>query len=234
MTEDESKVNGTENLEDELPQPTISGDESDGSTSQPESEKVSTFSKEQEAQLESIVKRVVQSTKDKRFSTLETTRSEIREMLAQIKEAGGTIPPQLEQQYQIEDAVDRVLTARGVAPVSDKSMSGAGANQKDNFNAIDAVNKYGLTTNNPDVLKAMNGRYNSVAEYELAIANIALKVAKPSTRSDTLTSAPAGGSPKKGLSEEEKSAKYDKLNTLYKTPTENRKEIEALEKELEM
>lgn len=229
MTNDvEQKVSGESKSEDGSLQPTF--DEVLASpTSKLASEQISAFSKEQEAQLEKIVERAVQSTKDKRFSTLEKSESTLKEVLTQLKAANIPIPPEMERDMQLKEYVDQRIAS--VAPVSDKSMSDAGANQQGNLNVIDELKNLKLDTNDPDVIKLASGHYRSPDHFLAEARGLAIRKSS-SLPADTVVTAPVGGVTPTKMSDSEKDAKYTKLNALYKTPTQSAAEIKKLELEL--
>jgi hypothetical protein len=237
MTEKQNEqVSGVPTPEIGLPQPKFSEQEPASPTS-PLSEKVSTFSEKQLEQLDTLFERKLQSTKDKRFQKLEELSGQM-EMLAQIKEAGGTVPEALENQIQMRDFISRELAARGVTPNSDKSMSGVGVSKSDNFNVVEELTKRGLSTNDPDVIKLVQdsgtGKFQNPDQMRVAMADLAIQKLKSPASSDALSSAPVGGVASVNLDEAQKSEKYSKLDALYKNPTTNKEAIKSLEKELGM
>jgi hypothetical protein len=197
MTTDETKVSGDGTGEVKLPQPSFSETTPASSTSAFSPENISALSEALKPVIEDAVERKLQSTKDKRFSALEKGESAMKEVLATLKEQGVQLPPKLEQEFQIKEAVDAALKARGVTPEANKSMSADGVGkQGDQFNVIAELNNYGLSTNDPDVVSLVGGRYQNPDQLRLAMANLALKKAKPSTPSATLSAAPVGDAPK--------------------------------------
>jgi hypothetical protein len=223
-------VSGESTQDTGLPQPQFSD--------QPPASPTSTLAPEQILEsLKPLIKaeaeRAAQSVKDKRFSELDG----MKEILARIKEGGGTIPPAMESQLQMQEAIDRALTERGVAPVSGKSMTGAGANPAGTFDVLGTLNQLGLNTSDPAVEQMVKGlgtgKYRNPDHFIAEAAKLALEKSKqPAAPSDTGTPPPTGGAPQTPPTEAEKEEMYAKLNKLYKTPSQNAAEIKKLEKDL--
>mgnify|MGYP001176771704 CR=1 FL=1 len=191
MTEDIEKQVSGGGTEAGLPQPTFSESPA-SSPSALTPDQISAFSAGLKPIIEEIVERKVQSVKDKRFSLLEKGESSLTEALAQLKQQGVTIPPHIEQQFEVKAYVDRMLAERGVATAGDKSMSNAGANQTGNFNVVEELNMLGLSTNDADVVKLVGGQYRNADHFRAEAAKLALKKSRPSNPSDTLSPAPTG------------------------------------------
>jgi hypothetical protein len=235
MTEDIKKQVSEEPIkEGVLPQPVFSDKEPASSTSALTSEQIIEALR---PIIRTEAERAAQSTKDKRFAKIDERE---QQLLARLEASGTVIPPEIKQEFQVAETVRQTLADMGVAPVSDKSMSGAGANRTDNFNVVDALKKYGLTTNDVAAMQVVQdagkGKFRNPEQLELALANVALLKLKPSIQSDSLTMPPTGETPKveTGLSEAEKEKKYAQLNEFYKAPTAHKAEIKVLEKELGM
>jgi hypothetical protein len=191
MTEGlENQVSGEPVKDSGLPQPTFQDKVPASSPSALTPDQIKAFSDALKPVIEEVVERKVQSSKDKRFSTLERGESVMREVLATLKSQNVAIPRELEQELQLKDYIDQRLA--GVAPAGDKSMSGAGANQSGNFNVVEELNSLGLSTNDQDVVKLAGGVYRNADHFRAEARLLALKKAKPSSPSDTLSPAPVG------------------------------------------
>lgn len=191
--EDTKQVSGESTPDEGLPQPQFQDKTPASPTSAPSSEQILEALR---PIIQAEAKKAAQSVKDVRFSELD----KVKELLAQIKESGGTIPPALEQQVQMQDTIRRTLTEMGVAPVTDKSMSGAtGANQKDDFNTVAELQAVGLDTSVPEVLNLVKdlgaGKFRNPDHFRAEAAKLALKLANPGQVTDTATNPPRGQLP---------------------------------------
>ena len=179
MTEEtviEKKV--SEELKDKgLPQPQFS-EEPVSPTSALTPESIAALSQALKPVIEDTIDRKFKSTTDKRFSRLEQGESVMREVLATLKEQGVTLPPALEQQFQMQEYIDKRLSERGVPPNTDKSISAeAGI---DSGNAVQQIVKeFQLDTSDPDVLTLLSGKYRN---FDQLRAEAAILVARKATR----------------------------------------------------
>lgn len=222
---EETKVSG-ETPETKLPQPKFS-EPSASSTSAPASSNTQPFTEAQLAQLEGIIEKRVQSVKDKRFSDLERSNSELSRVVADLKGRGVALPPDLETQYQVETLVKQELSRQ--QPV-DKSMS----SQEKAFDYMGVLKDYGLDTNDPEVLKLVGGTYTNEAHFTREAGLLAVRKAKASTPSSS-TEPPVSSTvvpTPVALTDAEKSTLDLKLRGYYKQPIRFAKEIKELEKKL--
>jgi hypothetical protein len=239
MTEElKQTVSGESTSEGGLPQPNFTEQIPASSTSELKSDQQVAFSPEQEAYLEKVFERKLQSVKDKRFDALEKKETKMTEVLTKIKEMGIKLTPELEQEFQVKDAVRNALAEIGVTPVADKSMSKAGVSGADKFNVVDELKAFELDTNNPDVMKLVDGLpkgvFRNPDHFRAEAAKLAVRIAKQSTTtsSDTMTNAPVVGAAITKMSSEEQEKAWAKLGSLLSAPTENAAEIAALKKAL--
>jgi hypothetical protein len=238
MTEElKTQVSGEPTPESGLPQPKFSEETPDSPTSALTSEQLKAISEALRPVIKEESERAAQSVKDKRFNQFEKRDDSVKELLATLKAANVPIPPGVEAQYQLRDMLDEELARRGVAPVPDKSISGAGASKTDNFNVVEELQKFGFTTNDPDVMKKVQdlgkGLYRNPDHFRADIAELAVTKLKPPTPSSLLNSpAKGGGGGSQQLDEAEREKLSGNLIDLMREPTKNAAQIEALQKRL--
>ena len=208
MTEETQEQKVSEEQKDKgLPQPQFS-EEPVSPTSALTPESIAALSQALKPVIEDAVERKLQSTKDKRFSKLEQGESVMREVLATLKEQGVILPPALEQQFQMQDYIDKRLAERGVPPQADKSISAEVG--IDNGNVVQhVVNELKLDTSDPEVLALLGGKYRG---YDHLRAEAALLVARKATKPtpSSASSPPLPGGTIMTPSEKELVAEYTK------------------------
>lgn len=231
MTEDlKTPVSGEVVKDNGLPQPKFSEPTPASPTSALSPDQIAAFSSALKPIIEDTIDRKFKSTTDKRFSRLEKLEKGediLKEVLTSLKEQGVVLPPQLEQQYQIREAVERELSARGVVSPTDKSISSGTPNQVDTFNVVDDLKTFELDTNNPEVLNALRGQYRNHDHFLAELGKLKVRLSKPSTPSDTVSPAPAGGHVPQP---ENNDALIAELQTLQKNPAKNSARMKEIEK----
>ena len=174
-----------------LPQPQFS-EEPVSPTSALTPESIAALSQALKPVIEDTIDRKFKSTTDKRFSRLEQGESVMREVLATLKEQGVTLPPALEQQFQMQEYIDKRLSERGVPPSADKSISAeAGI---DSGNAVQQIVKeLQLDTSDPEVLQLLSGTYRDYNHmFHEAALLVARKLSKPVPSSASSPPIPGG------------------------------------------
>lgn len=126
--------------------------------------------------IEQIVQRTVQSTKDKRISKLEKAVG--LDLLAELDEQGVAIPKDVRTELRLRELEGRGTPqpAQPAQPV-DNGMSQQKAAVTD---AIAELQKHGLDTNDAGFLGILRGKYQSRAEFDLAVSrHVVAKLAPP-------------------------------------------------------
>jgi hypothetical protein len=213
-----------------LPNPTFSEQKAVSSPSALTPEAIEAIAKGLSPMIEEQIERKLQSTKDKRFSTLEKGEGLMRETLALLKNNGVAIPKELEQELALKDYVDQRLQA--VAPKADAGTSAPAQSQTGALNLVQMLAEFGLNANDPDVLKLAGGTYRNVDHLRAEAAALAINKLKTPSPSSTLAPAQKGMTPGTGLTDTDKESKSGRLRELYKQPSRYAGEIKALEKEL--
>ena len=227
MTEETQEQKVSEEPKDKgLPQPQFS-EEPVSPTSALTPESIAALSQALKPVIEDTIDRKFKSTTDKRFSRLEQGESVMREVLATLKEQGVILPPALEQQFQMQDYIDKRLAERGVPPKTDKSISAEVG--IDNGNVVQqVVNELKLDTSDPDVLTLLAGKYRN---YDHLRAEAALLVARKLSKP---VPSPAASSPIPGgasFSRETIEELVSRFNETKKYPTSP--EYKTIKAELE-
>lgn len=181
-------VSGEETTgQQETPKPVIGSENSQASsTSELSPEMVSALSKALTPNIEDIVKRAVQSTKDKRFSDLEKNASAMQKVLTLLNDNGVQIPPAVAQNLRMSELEDAINEIRSGNQRQDTGMSGQQVNQEGGFDAQQYVRDLGLDFNDPDVLGLLSGRYANQYHFEAEASKLALRKAKPVEVTDTV------------------------------------------------
>jgi hypothetical protein len=119
-------------------------------------------------QLEQIIERKVQSTKDKRFSELEKVLGGRSKILAELESEGVTIPKEVRTQMQIRELEERLAgQSTQPAPVVDNGLSTQKAAVTE---AIAELKKYELDANDAGFIELLRGKYANRAEFDLKVS----------------------------------------------------------------
>jgi len=149
MSEEQNGKVSNEPSETGVPTPEFSkGSDSPTSTFSPE--QIATLSSVLKPVIEEAVERSLQSTKDKRFSKLERGESAIKEALAELRNAGVVIPPEIERDFKTRDYIDERIAAglnKSAPAPSDNGMSRDVAMQRANS----ILEKFGIQPNDPEL-----------------------------------------------------------------------------------
>jgi hypothetical protein len=179
----------------ELPTPSFSST-GDSSTSTGADEIVSKLL----PQLEQIIERKVQSTKDKRISEIEKVLGGRSKILAELESEGVNIPKEVRTQMQIRELEERLAgqTAQP-APVRDDGSSQTKAAVSE---AIAELKENGLTTDDPAFIEILRGKYASREAFDLKVqkyVNQKLRPPKPANPADVVQSPARGGATEKSV-----------------------------------
>jgi hypothetical protein len=159
--------------EAELPTPSFSGT-GDSSTSGGADEIVSKLL----AQLEPIIERKVQSTKDKRISEIEKVLGGRNKILAELESEGVTIPKEVRTQMQIRELEER-LAGQSSQPAP-ASVDGSTQQKAAVTEAIAKLQQYGLDQNDPAFIELLRGRYANKTEFDnKVLGHVVSKLAPP-------------------------------------------------------
>lgn len=190
----ENQTESSQPGEQDLPNPTFS-DTGDSSTSGGADELVSKLT----PVIEQIVQRTVQSTKDKRISKIEKALGGRLDLLAELEEQGVPIPKEVRTEMQIRELQDRIAQqSTQPAPVRDDGSSQQKAAVTE---AIAELQKYGLSSDDPDFLGLLRGKYSNRAAFDLEVQrHIVKKIVppKPASPADVVQPPVTGGAQPKG------------------------------------
>ena len=221
----ENQLESSQTGEQELPTPEFS-ETGDSSTSKGADEIVSKLL----PQLEQIIERKVQSTKDKRISEIEKVLGGRSKILAELESEGVNIPKEVRTQMQIRELEERLAgQTTQPAPAVDNGLSTQKAAVTE---AIAELNKYGLDQNDAGFLEILRGKYPNRAAFDLAVSkHVVNKLAppKPASPADVVQSpatAPASSGP-------DTAALIAELNEWQKTPSQYRAQIKQRVAELD-
>lgn len=185
---DETQLESSQSGEQELPTPSFS-DNGGSSTSSGADEIVSKLL----PQLEQIIERKVQSTKDKRISEIEKVLGGRDKILAELEASGVEIPKDVRSELRMRDLEER-LTQQTAQPAS-KRDDGSSTQRAAVTEAIAELNKYGLDSNDTDFIGLLRGNYKSRAEFDLAVSkHVVNKIAPPPPASPAGMTQPAATS----------------------------------------
>jgi len=159
---DETQLESSQSGEQELPTPSFS-DSGASSTSSGADEIVSKLL----PQLEQIIERKVQSTKDKRISEIEKVLGGRDKILAELEASGVEIPKDVRSELRMRDLEER-LTQQTQQPAS-KRDDGSSTQKVAVTEAIAELNKYGLDSNDAGFIGLLRGKYANRAEFDLAV-----------------------------------------------------------------
>lgn len=118
-------------------------------------------------QLEQMIERKVQSTKDKRISEIEKVLGGRSKILAELESEGVNIPKDVRTQMQIRELEERLAQQTGQpAPVVDNGLSTQKAAVTD---AIAKLTEYGLSSNDPAFIELLRGKYQNKDAFDKAV-----------------------------------------------------------------
>ena len=184
-------------------------------------------------QVEDLQKQLrgVQGDKDRAVKRTELKVDDLNQQIARIlelKESGKD-----ESSIRRELLLDKILES-GVIPVQEAggTVKSEAVPSDAQFNVVEVLNRYGLSTNEPEVIALAKGRYRNADHFEAEAAKLAFAKLKPATPSASTSAPMTGGSLPGQMTDSEREAKSAKLLQLYKTPTLKANEIKVLEKEL--
>jgi len=183
---DETQLESSQSGEQELPTPSFS-DSGGSSTSSGADEIVSKLL----PQLEQIIERKVQSTKDKRISEIEKVLGGRDKILAELEASGVEIPKDVRSELRMRDLEER-LSQQAVQPAKVRD-DGSSTQKAAVTDAIAELNKYGLDPNDAGFIGLLRGKYTNRAEFDLAVSkHVVNKLApQPAPSPAGLTQAPA-------------------------------------------
>lgn len=202
----ETPLESDQSGEGTLPEPTFS-DNGGSSTSNGAEDIVSKLL----PQLEQLIEKKMQSTKDKRIDRIEKALGGRDKILAELEEAGVPITKEVRAEMRIRELEDRLnqpSTQPAQAPVDGSTGTKAAVTD-----AIAELNKFGLSSNDPDFLALLRGKYNNRAEFDLAVSrHVVGKLApsKPANVADVIQSPARGGATDKSVD----ALKSDYLNEM--------------------
>jgi len=159
--------------EAELPNPTFS--DTDAS---PTSADADAIVSKLLPQLEQIIDRKVQSTKDKRFSELEKALGGRGKMLAELEELGTDVSKEVRTELRLRELEEQ---RSGQSPQPAQVRDDGSSTQKAAVTeAIAELRKYELSENDPGFIELLRGNYKSRAEFDLRVkGHIIGKLAPP-------------------------------------------------------
>lgn len=165
--------------ESELPTPTFSEQ-----ASSPTSPDADSIVRQVLAQVEPLIDRKVQSTKDKRLSKIERALGGRLDLLEELEGEGVTVPPEVKTQMQIRDLQDRLSQPQSQPETPMPARDDGSSTQRQAVNeAVAELTKYNLT---PDAqfIELCRGRYSDRASFDLAVKGYILGRVAP-TQSPT-------------------------------------------------
>lgn len=157
----------------ELPTPEFS-DKGDSSTSSGADEIVSKLL----AQLEPLIDKKVQSTKDKRISQIEQVLGGRSKILAELESEGVSIPKEVRTQMEIRELREQI--AQQPAQPAEVRDTGLSQPKTAVTEAIAKLQQYGLEANDPGFIEILRGRYANRTEFDNKVmSHILTKLAPP-------------------------------------------------------
>jgi hypothetical protein len=191
MAENQTESSPLEN--EELPTPQFS-EKGDSSTSGGADEIVSKLL----PQLEQIIERKVQSTKDKRISEIEKVLGGRSKILAELEEAGVPITKEVRAEMRIRELEERLNQPQSQpAPAS---VDGSTQQKAAVTEAIAKLSEYGLSSNDPAFIELLRGKYANRDAFDKAVlSHVVTKIAppKPANPADVVQSPARAGATEK-------------------------------------
>ncbi len=223
MSDLETQESGQAGEQGELPTPSFSG-KGDSSTSDADVLVSKLF-----AQLEPLIEKKVQSTKDKRISEIEKVLGGRSKILAELESEGVTIPKEVRAELRMRE-LEEMLTKPAQQPAQER-VDGSTQQKAATTDAIAELQKYGLSTNDADFLTLLRGNYQNRAEFDLAVQKHVVGKLAPQKQPNPadVVQSPATAT----AAVTDTSAKIARLAELQKQPTKYKAEINQLVAELE-
>lgn len=160
------KVSGQAGETEGLPTPIFSEQKATSSTSPDADEIVSKIL----AQLDPLIEKKVQGTKDKRFNRIEKALGGRLDLLAELEGEGVSIDPAVRTQMQIRDLQDRLTQSPNP---NDQPAPGTNDGSLDQrtavTEAIAELTKYDLNSNDPNFIALLRGQYRDRSAFDLAV-----------------------------------------------------------------
>ena len=228
MADETPQVSG-QSGDTDLPSPTFS----DQATSSPSVDADSIVSKLL-PQLEQIIERKVQSTKDKRISQLEKALTGRGQVLAELESEGVTISKEVRAEMRIRELEDRL--AQQSNPPVPQSVDGSTQQRTAVTDAIATMKQYGLDANDAGFIELLRGNYPNRDAFDKAVlSHVVSRLApqKPAEPSGVVQAPATSGATSNKLNDAQLQQKLRQLNDMYRQPSKFKKEIAALEQELE-
>lgn len=221
MTEPTKPEGTAEQVNQELPTPKFTDVSPDSATS---SVDMDALAEKVASKLRPSFEKVAQSTKDKRIAEIQKRLG--MQDLAELEEMGAQIPDNVKLEYRLRQIEGQ---RQPDSPAQTSTSQGSGANLAVQ-EVSEAVRKFNLDANDPEVIEKLRGTYRNRDHFEATLAQVALaKVNKPqpsAAESSSLEGHHPSAAP-------DMSAKLARLAELQKFPSRHRDEIQALTKELE-
>jgi len=132
--------------------------------------------------------RALQGEKDRGVRRAEQKVDDLEDKISrilQLKEAGND-----ESSIRRELLLDQILES-GVIPAKVAGGTAPGGTGGE-VNIVEVFNQLGLSTNDPEVIALAGGRFRNPDHFRAAAAELALKKARPTSPSQTVSSAPPG------------------------------------------
>jgi hypothetical protein len=215
----ENQLESGQSGEQELPTPSFS-DQATSSTSTGADEIVSKLL----PQLEQMIERKVQSTKDKRISEIEKALGGRSKILAELEEAGVPITKEVRAEMRIRELEER-LTQPPTQPA--QAVDAGPSTQKAAVtDAIATLKRHELDPNDPAFIELLRGKYANRDAFDKAVlGHVVTKLAppKPANPADVVQ-APA----RAGATEKSVDALTDEYKQKVKAARGNRSEISRL------
>ncbi len=221
---DETQLESSPSGEQELPTPSFS-DQGVSSTSSGADEIVSKLL----PQIEQIIERKVQSTKDKRISEIEKVLGGRDKILAELEASGVSIPKDVRSELRMRDLEER-LSQQTPQPAPQRD-DGSSTQKAAVTDAIAELNKYGLQSNDADFIGLLRGNYKTRAEFDLAVSrHVVNKLAPQSPPSPAGLTQPPATSTSRG---NDVAAMIAELNAWQKQPSKYKEQIAKRSAELD-
>jgi len=224
MTTDVNPQVSGEAGEEGLPTPSFS----DQATSSPSVDADAIVSKLL-TQLEPIIEKKVQSTKDKRFSEIEKVLGGRSKVLAELEEQGVAIPKEVRNEIRMRELEER-LNGQPSQPAQ-AGDDGSSQQKAAVTEAIAELKKYELSENDPEFLGLLRGNYKNRSDFDLAVQKHIvgkLKPQQPASPAGVVQPPATGNSTGTDVA-----AKIARLQEYQKSPTKYRAEIKKLTDELD-
>jgi hypothetical protein len=222
MTDQPNPERGAEQVSEGLPIPTLTQPSSDSS---PSAVDTNAIVKQVTENLRREL-RMAQSTKDKEISTIKKQLG-ISD-LSELEEMGATIPENVKLEHRLRQLEQGRTPDNSPSQQAPSPGNGAALTAQD---VSEAVQKFQLDANQPDVIEALRGTYRNRDHFDATLAQMALARATkqpPSPAASTALQSPpasSGGTDVTGLIAE--------LSEWQKKPSQYRQQIKERVAELD-